>query len=87
VILEFAVPASAVLRRLYLLYFNRIMPALATLVSRDRSGAYRYLPRSVLSFSGDEAIRSALMSAGFANVAIHRRSCGIVALYVAVKAC
>ena len=87
VILEFAVPASAVLRRLYLLYFNRIMPALATLVSRDRSGAYRYLPRSVLSFPGDEAIRSALMSAGFANVAIHRRSCGIVALYVAVKAC
>ena len=86
VILEFAVPGSAMLRRLYLFYFNRIMPALATLVSRDRSGAYRYLPRSVLSFSGDEAIRSALVSAGFAEVAVHRRSCGVVALYVATKA-
>ena len=87
VILEFAVPGGAMLRKLYLFYFHRIMPALATLVSRDRSGAYRYLPRSVLSFPEDEAIRSALVSAGFAEVAVHRRSCGIVALYVAVKAC
>ena len=86
VILEFAVPAGAVFRRLYLFYFNHILPRLAAVISRDRSGAYRYLPRSVLSFPGDEGIRSALATAGFADVTAHRRSCGIVTLYVAKKA-
>lgn len=86
VILEFAVPSGAILRRLYLFYFKHILPRLAVAISRDRSGAYRYLPSSVVSFPGDEGIRSALATAGFAEVTAHRRSCGIVTLYVARKA-
>lgn len=85
VILEFSLPARPLLRRLYLFYFHRIMPLAATLVSRDRSGAYRYLPRSVVSFHGEEAIRSALASAGFNEVRVHPRSGGIVTLFVALK--
>lgn len=85
VILEFCVPARPILRRLYLLYFNHVLPLLARLISGDRTGAYRYLPKSVLSFPGSEGIRSALAAAGFAKTAVHRRSCGIVALYVARK--
>jgi len=85
VILEFSIPDRAVLRHLYLFYFNRVMPWAATLISRDRSGAYRYLPRSVLSFLGDEAICRALKRAGFSEVTVNRRSCGIVAVYVATK--
>lgn len=85
VILEFSIPDRAILRRLYLFYFNRVMPWVATLISRDRSGAYRYLPRSVLCFLGDEAICYALKKAGFSEVTVNRRSCGIVTLYVATK--
>lgn len=86
VIIEFSIPTRRWLRSLYLLYFNRVMPTFARLVSRDRSGAYRYLPRSVLSFFGSEAIRSALASAGFSEVAVCPRTCGIVTVYVARKA-
>lgn len=86
VILEFSIPTRRWLRALYLLYFNRVMPAVAGLISRDRSGAYRYLPRSVVSFCGNEAIRSALASAGFSEVCAYPRTCGVVTMYVARKA-
>ena len=85
VILEFSIPEQPLLRRLYMRYFEVIMPRLATLVSRDRTGAYRYLPQSVVSFQGHAAVRSLLRSAGFAEVTVHPRSFGIVALYVATK--
>lgn len=85
VILEFTVPEHPLLRRLYLLYVMRIMPIAASLVSRDRTGAYRYLPRSVLSFQGREAIVSSLEAAGFDRVSVHPLTGGIVAVYVAGK--
>jgi len=85
VILEFSLPRQPVLRRLYLLYFNCLMPILGTLISRDRTGAYRYLPKSVVSFLGHDEIATSLKSAGFGHVRAHRRSLGIVTIYVAVK--
>ncbi len=85
VILEFTVPTSFVFRRLYLFYLQRILPALATLISRDRTGAYRYLPCSVVSFPGRDAIISSLRAAGFSRVTVHPLSLGIVAVYVAHK--
>ena len=47
------------------LYTHRIMPFTATLIARDRSGAYRYLPRSVESFLDPAALTEALEGAGF----------------------
>jgi demethylmenaquinone methyltransferase/2-methoxy-6-polyprenyl-1,4-benzoquinol methylase len=85
VILEFAVPTAPILRHLYLFYFRRLMPALATVISRDRTGAYRYLPSSVLSFQGVEAMTAALRSAGFAEVSVHPLTLGIVSIYLAHK--
>lgn len=85
VILEFSIPERVILRQFYLFYFNHIMPRAAALISRDRSGAYRYLPRSVLSFQSDEAICRTLASVGFSEVTVNRRSCGIVTVYVATK--
>jgi demethylmenaquinone methyltransferase/2-methoxy-6-polyprenyl-1,4-benzoquinol methylase len=86
VILEFSVPSHPLFRRLYLFYIRRVMPWLATLISRDRSGAYRYLPRSVVSFDGRDAILSTLKNAGFTRVTAYPFSFGIVAIYVACKA-
>ena len=62
------------------------LPTLAWLLSRDRTGAYRYLHKSVLSFCGREEIVSSLKSAGFSDVAVYPLSWGIVAIYVAYKA-
>lgn len=86
VIAEFTVPSQPLLRSMYLFYFRRLLPRLATLISRDTSGAYRYLPESVLSFPDDQGVRAALTAAGFSNVTASRRTCGIVAMYVAQKA-
>lgn len=85
VILEFSLPRNAVLRGLYLFYINRILPLAAAVISGDRSGAYRYLPRSVVSFSGSDEIAAALMAAGFSDVTCHPRTLGIVSVYVALK--
>jgi demethylmenaquinone methyltransferase/2-methoxy-6-polyprenyl-1,4-benzoquinol methylase len=85
VLLEFSVPHEWLRRRLYLFYAMRVMPAAARLISRDRTGAYRYLPRSVLSFPGSDEIVERLKTAGFAEVTVHPLSWRIVAVYVAVK--
>ena len=85
VILEFAVPTTPILRGLYLFYFRRVLPVAATLISRDRTGAYRYLPESVLSFQGSDEIASALKAVGFDEVAVRSMTAGIVSVYVACK--
>ena len=85
VIMDFSVPRLSWIRKLYLFYFNRLMPRLATLISRDSTGAYRYLPRSVLSFPSSEVIRTSLQEAGFAQVEVCSRTLGIVSIYVALK--
>lgn len=87
VILEFSLPRAGWLRALYLWYINRLMPLAATWISRDRSGAYRYLPRSVVSFPGSEEILAVLTAAGFDSVAAHPKTLGIVSIYVAAKTC
>ena len=85
-ILEFTIPRMAIFRQFYCLYVGRILPAMAWVVSGDRTGAYRYLHRSVLSFQGREEIVSSLESAGFSNVTVHPLSWGIVTIYLARKA-
>lgn len=85
VILEFSLPRPGVLRSLYFFYINRLMPLAATWISRDSSGAYRYLPKSVVSFPESREIVAALAAAGFANAAAHPRTFGIVSIYVAAK--
>jgi demethylmenaquinone methyltransferase / 2-methoxy-6-polyprenyl-1,4-benzoquinol methylase len=86
VILEFSLPRRAWLRAAYLFYINRLMPTAATWISRDRSGAYRYLPRSVVSFPESGAILAALKAAGFGRASAHPCTLGIVSIYVATKA-
>ncbi len=85
VILEFSMPRSRFLGRLYLLYFRRILPRLATLISRDRSGAYRYLPSSVSSFANEREMTVALRTAGFQRVQHWPLTIGVATVFVAWK--
>ncbi|MEK6799905.1 MAG: ubiquinone/menaquinone biosynthesis methyltransferase [Planctomycetota bacterium] len=85
VILEFTRPTNTIFRFLYEFYAGRIMPAAAAIVGRDRSGAYRYLPRSVVSFlTADEMVRC-LQGCGFGGPRATALSWGIVAVYVAPR--
>lgn len=65
VILEFGTPSNPVIRALNAVYSRRIMPITATLLARDRSGAYRYLPRSVETFPDAPALARRVEIAGF----------------------
>lgn len=85
VILEFAQPESRLIRRLNRFYTRRVMPVTATLLAGDRSGAYRYLPRSIETFLDPEAMREALGEAGFADVRVERLTFGVCAAYRAVR--
>lgn len=82
-ILEFSRPGNAVVRAISEFYSGRIMPRLATLLSRDRSGAYHYLPRSVTSFVDAAQLTAQLSAAGFSRVEAATRTFGVVTIYVA----
>lgn len=85
VILEFSLPRFSPLRKLYLLYFRHLLPRIARVISRDRVGAYRYLPESVIAFTSHDQILTALAQSGFADVQARRMTLGVVTLYIAVK--
>ena len=85
VILEFDVPENRLLNWGYQLYFRHVLPAIGTLISRDKTGAYRYLPQSVRSFHTRIQIPKWLTEAGFVNVHMKKLNFGTVLLFLADK--
>lgn len=81
VVLEFALPENPLLRWGYRLYCEHILPWLAQLVSRDRTGAYRYLPRSIRTFERRDALARRLRGAGLVNVTARPLDFGGVVVY------
>ena len=81
-ILEFAIPATPACGRLYLWYFNRVLPLIGRLVSRH-TAAYGYLPASVGAFASPDEFVTILRQRGFADVAASPLTFGIVFLYTA----
>ncbi len=77
VVLEFSRPENRLLRWLNQVYCERVMPVTATIVSGDRTGAYRYLPRSVATFADRRELADLMRSAGFVDVAQHPLTFGV----------
>lgn len=65
-VLEFARPRNPLVRVGHDVWTKLIMPWTASLIARDRSGAYHYLPRSVETFLDPDALATAIERAGFA---------------------
>ncbi len=82
VILEFSDPANPVLRVLNRLYCEHIMPITATLLAADRSGAYRYLPRSVSTFADRNALAAMMEEAGFRSIRRSPMTFGVCVAYL-----
>ena len=85
IILEFGRPRNPIARICNDLYTKRIMPLTATLIARDRSGAYRYLPRSIDTFANVEQLSASIAEAGFSDVSVRRMTFGVCLLYRAVR--
>lgn len=84
-VLEFSIPENAAMRAAYMFYFKQVMPRTATLISGDRSGAYRYLPRSVNTFLSRQEMVRMMEGAGFCEVRQHPLTFGIAVAYLGKK--
>lgn len=85
VILEFSLPRNPILRWGYNLYFRQVLPRTASLIARDRSGAYRYLPQSVNTFIDRPRLMAMMSDAGFVEVTARPLTFGIAVAYRGVK--
>jgi demethylmenaquinone methyltransferase/2-methoxy-6-polyprenyl-1,4-benzoquinol methylase len=85
IILEFSLPSNRMLRTLYNFYFRSILPRTASLISRDTTGAYKYLPQSVNTFLSREQMLQIIRDAGFVDVQQFPMTCGVCVCYRGLK--
>ncbi len=85
IVLEFSLPTNALLRALYNFYFRQILPRTATLISGDKSGAYKYLPQSVNTFIGREQMMSMLRDSGFTQIEQFPMTFGVCVCYRGIR--
>jgi demethylmenaquinone methyltransferase/2-methoxy-6-polyprenyl-1,4-benzoquinol methylase len=85
VILEFSLPKNPLLRALYNLYFRHILPKTATLISGDKTGAYKYLPESVNTFISRQRMIEMMRQAGFTDLLQRPMTFGVCVCYRGVK--
>jgi demethylmenaquinone methyltransferase / 2-methoxy-6-polyprenyl-1,4-benzoquinol methylase len=85
IILEFSLPTNVFLRAFYNFYFKKIMPITATLISGDKSGAYKYLPQSVNTFISRQAMQDRMKAAGLVEVVARPMTFGICVCYRGIR--
>lgn len=83
-ILEFRLPENKLLKNLYLFYFNKILPLIGRLISKDKE-AYTYLPESVYEFDTKISLNNLLAETGFKNIKNHSLTFGIVQVVIGEK--
>ena len=83
-ILELGTPTQGLARRLYLLYFNRLLPLIGRFFS-NHSFAYSYLPQSVARFPTAGRFAALMRRAGFCNVRYRELTLGVTVLFVGDK--
>ena len=85
IILEFSLPTNSVLRAGYNFYFRRILPRTATLISGDKTGAYKYLPESVNTFISPQQLTQRMKDTGFADVTGTSLTAGVCFCYRGIR--
>lgn len=83
-ILELATPDAGCPQKIYLYYFNRLLPAMGRLFSRHHY-AYTYLPASVAGFPPAARFADLMRQAGFTRVRYLKMTLGIAVLFVGDK--
>lgn len=84
VILEFSKPRKFPIKQLYNFYFNKILPGIGKLVSKD-TAAYTYLPESVYAFPDGDDFIQLLNKIGYKDAKATTLLFGIATIYKASK--
>jgi demethylmenaquinone methyltransferase / 2-methoxy-6-polyprenyl-1,4-benzoquinol methylase len=79
-VLEFSKPVVPGFRRLFNVYFTRVLPFLGGLISGSKS-AYQYLPDSVTRFPDQRELSSMMLRVGLESVEYENLTGGIAALH------
>ncbi len=85
IVLEFDQPRIGLLRWFNGVYCAKLMPRTATWISKDSSGAYKYLPASVSTFLTRSQMQTAMREQGFTDVTARPLSLGICVCYRAIR--
>lgn len=79
-VLEFALPRNALIRRVYLVYLRHLMPLIGAAFS-GHYRAYKYLNRTIEAFPCGEEFRALMAQAGFRNVKAYPLLFGVASIY------
>jgi len=85
IVLEFSNPPNRFIRVLNNFYTKRVMPVTATLIAGDRSGAYKYLPKSVETFAEGMELANIIKENGFCDVKQFSQAFGVCTITKAAK--
>ncbi len=83
-VLEFRLPSNLLVRNFYLFYFNKVLPFIGRLISKDKE-AYTYLPESVGEFDKKVNLVKLFNECGFSRVKKYSLTFGLVQIVVAEK--
>lgn len=83
-ILEFSLPASRIMRSLYLVYLRHVVPLIGYLISGNKA-AYRYLNTTIETFGKYRDLPGLMQQAGFSNIRTKPLTFGTVSFYSACK--
>ncbi|MBK7106139.1 MAG: bifunctional demethylmenaquinone methyltransferase/2-methoxy-6-polyprenyl-1,4-benzoquinol methylase UbiE [Ignavibacteriae bacterium] len=83
-ILEFRLPKNFLIKNLYQFYFQKILPLVGKIISKDNE-AYTYLPESVNIFDSKIDLEKILCEVGFRNIEKFSLTFGIVQVVIAEK--
>jgi demethylmenaquinone methyltransferase/2-methoxy-6-polyprenyl-1,4-benzoquinol methylase len=86
IILEFTFPQKGLMRRLYPIYFQRILPWVGGFISGDR-GAYAYLPESVFHFASTGNYEQMMRKVGLEEVGSKPLTGGVASIISGIKKC
>lgn len=84
IVLEFSKPKTFPIKQLYQFYFNKILPGIGNLISKDNA-AYTYLPESVYAFPDGANFVALLSKVGYKNPKAIPLLFGIATIYKANK--
>jgi demethylmenaquinone methyltransferase/2-methoxy-6-polyprenyl-1,4-benzoquinol methylase len=84
IVLEFTFPQKGLMRRLYPIYFQKVLPWVGGVISGDR-GAYAYLPESVLHFTSAKQYEEIMRKVGLENVNSQALTGGVVSIISGIK--
>lgn len=84
IILEFTFPRKGWMKRIYPIYFQKVLPRVGGLISGDR-GAYAYLPESVFHFASVENYEGIMRKVGLEEVSSRALTGGVASIISGTK--